>query len=390
MPRKVVICFDGTWNAPDKGGNVHNEIDAETNVVHIFRAIKGQNFGADVEKCTTQPPSISTLKWYDTGVGTKWYEHVRGGAFGFGLSRNIRQGYKFLIDNYVTGDELYIFGFSRGAYTARSLVGLIRNSGLLDKYKILKPNDPKYPNWKVTDGAQFAELDADDVPHIMDAYQLYRNRDGSADTPFAIDFRARYAFPGVRIKLLGVWDTVGALGIPLKVAQDFNVEQYGFHDMELSGIVENAFHAVAIDEHREDYKPTLWDPKQKPQQTVEQAWFIGAHADVGGGYENQPLSLITLAWMMEKAKLGRDGLEFDAAGIPQTDGIDLAVLKPTDSFGQFMLGLYKVFNKPYLRPVLQTRYGFENIDQSVEGKFKTDSGYKPKNPGLPWLDSGER
>ena len=385
MPRKLVICFDGTWNTPDKDGNVHNEIDDETNVVHIFRAIKGENYGTDVEHCTAQQPAIPTLKWYDTGVGTKWYEHIRGGAFGFGLSRNIRQGYKFLIDRYQPGDEIYIFGFSRGAYTARSLVGLIRNSGLLDRSRILQPNDPKYPNWTVTDGAQFAALDADDVPCIMDAYQLYRNRDGSADTPFAVDFRAKYAYADVRVKLLGVWDTVGALGIPLKVAQDFNVEQYGFHDMELSGIVENAFHAVAIDEHREDYRPTLWDPKQKPQQQVEQVWFVGAHADVGGGYKDQPLSLVTLAWMMDKARLGGSGLEFDTTGIPQTAGLDFAAVKPTDSFGQFMLGLYKLFNKPYLRPVKQTHYGQEAIDPTVEQKKSSDPGYTPKNPGLPWL-----
>jgi len=385
MSRKLVVCFDGTWNTPDKDGNVHNEIDDETNVIHIFRAIKGKNCGARVERCTAEAPRVDTLKWYETGVGTNWYDHVSGGAFGFGLSRNIRQGYKFLIDNFVAGDELYIFGFSRGAYTARSLVGLIRNSGLLDKKKILQSGDPKYPNWKVTKEAQLAALDADDMPHVMDAYQLYRNRDGGADTPFAIAFRNRYAVPDVKVKFLGVWDTVGALGIPLKVAQEFNTEQYGFHDMELSGIVENAFHAVAIDEHREDYKPTLWDPKQKPQQTVEQAWFVGAHADVGGGYEGQPLSLITLAWMMEKAKLGGKGLEFDNAGVPQTGGIDLAGIKPTDSFGRFMLGLYKLFNRPYLRPVLKTEFGNEKVHESVDKKVEADPGYNPKNPGLPWL-----
>jgi putative IMPACT (imprinted ancient) family translation regulator len=92
--------------------------------------------------------------------------------------------------------------------------------------------------------------------------------------------------------------------------------------------------------------------------------------------------------MMEKAKLKKNGLEIDPVGVPQTTKLKLAALQPTDSFGQFMLGLYKMFNKPYLRPVKQTQYGFENIDQSVEDKLKADTGYKPKNPGLPWLEDG--
>jgi uncharacterized protein (DUF2235 family) len=386
MPRRLVVCFDGTWNSPDREGNVYDEIDAETNVVHLFRAIKGESCGSGVAGCTTQDACTPTIKWYDAGVGAKWYEHIRGGAFGFGLSRNIRRGYKFLVDTYLPGDEIYVFGFSRGAYTARSLVGLIRNSGLLDRSKLLAGNDAKYPGWTATQQAQLAAMDPDDVPQIMDAYQLYRNRDGSADTPFAIEFRNSYAAPDVRIKVLGVWDTVGALGIPLQAAASFNAEQYGFHDLELSGIVDNGFHALALDEHREDYRATLWNPSQKPQQNVEQVWFVGAHADVGGGYQHQPLSLIPLMWMMKKAELKGGGLEFDAAGVPQTAVLQLPGLKVTDSFGSFLCGLYRLIHKPYLRPVLQTVYGQEALDPSVEGKKEADSCYKPKNPGLPWLE----
>ncbi|MBJ6749061.1 phospholipase effector Tle1 domain-containing protein [Geomonas anaerohicana] len=113
MSKKLVVCFDGTWNKPDDGSDGK---DTNTNVERLFASISGVNArsysGGDL--------TAGTLKWYDSGVGTKWFEHIRGGAFGYGLSLNIREGYKFLIDNYDPGDEIYVYGFSRGAYTARS------------------------------------------------------------------------------------------------------------------------------------------------------------------------------------------------------------------------------------------------------------------------------
>src|SRR5262249_32287275 len=150
--------------------------------------------------------------------------------------------YRWLVDNVpTTGDyQIFVLGFSRGAYTARSLVGMIRNVGLL-----LPANK--------------SSVDA--------AYQFYRNRDDSADTPQAIAFRQQYSRE-VEIQFLGVWDTVGALGIPLSALEWLNSATYGFHDTELSGIVKNAFHAVAIDEHRIDYQATLWQQLPKPGQKV--------------------------------------------------------------------------------------------------------------------------
>ncbi|GAM09589.1 hypothetical protein OR1_01869 [Geobacter sp. OR-1] len=173
----------------------------------------------------------------------------------------------------------------------------------------------------------------------MDAYQLYRNRDGSSDTDFAKQFRASYAHDGIKIKFLGVWDTVGALGIPFKVFESFNAEHYQFHDQELSGIVENAYHAVAIDEHRENYDVTLWNPRQKVNQQLEQVWFVGAHADVGGGYEvkDHPIADAALAWMQEKAKLGDKGLVINK--IQPVNGAKLKKSPPTDSYREFLGGL---------------------------------------------------
>ena len=373
MAKKLVVCFDGTWNKPDDTTDGKN---SNTNVERLFVSIDG--IPADAVG-TAPVPDGATIKWYDTGVGTAWYEHIRGGAFGYGLSRNIRQGYKFLIDRYTSGDEIYIFGFSRGAYTARSLVGLIRNSGLLDRDVLLKGSDPKYTSWKKLTAEKFYRMDPDDVPHIMDAYQLYRNRDGSADSDFAVKFRTAYAYLDVKITFLGVWDTVGALGIPFKLFDSFNAEEYKFHDEELSGIVENAYHAVAIDEHRENYDVTLWKPKQKVNQAMEQVWFAGAHADVGGGYEvaDHPLSDAALAWMQEKARLNGAGLSI--AQIQPVNDVKLAAATPTDSYREFLGGLYRMIKDRHYRTMGSVEFGNE-YRSPITGRIP---GYRPNNPGFP-------
>jgi uncharacterized protein (DUF2235 family) len=248
MTTRLVVCFDGTWNRPDP--NVDPAARIETNVCRFYEAIRNGNLeGGDIQK-----------KWYDTGVGTNWYDRVVGGAFGIGIDQKIRDGYQWLVENYPDPDpsdiEVFVLGFSRGAYTARSLVGMIRNCGLL-----LPEN----------------------AHRVTDAYALYRQRDEGPDTNQVQAFRDRYSRE-IKIKFLGVWDTVGALGIPLQALQWLNATEYAFHDTELTGIVENAAHALAIDEFRVDYQATLWAPFIKPGQNVEQRWFVGAHADVGGGY----------------------------------------------------------------------------------------------------------
>ena len=169
---------------------------------------------------------------------------------------------------------MFVFGFSCGAYTARSLVGMIRNCGLL-------------PAGGSGDGP--------DSLAMLEAYELYRARDEGPDSEAAMAFRATRKSPLINIKCLGVWDTVGALGIPIESFEAFNKQAFEFHDVQLSGLVENAFHAVAVDENREPYKVTLWAPNERPRQVLEQRWFIGAHADVGGGYESR---LWASAWWL--------------------------------------------------------------------------------------------
>lgn len=362
MPRKLVVCFDGTWSVPDEGGVEHDELDdRETNVVHIYRSIRGDDVASIPEGGLAGPAPTPTLKWYDRGVGTRWYDHLRGGAFGFGISRNIRQGYKFLVDHYEPGDEIYVFGFSRGAYSARSLVGLIRNCGLVRRD--LAPAG-----------------DVDDNPIIVDAYQLYRTRDGSADTDLAVDFRRRHGQPGVRIKVLGVWDTVGALGVPLKRVGLWSAKHYEFHDTRLCGLVDNAFHALALDEHRPDYQTTLWTGTPAPGQRVEQAWFAGAHSDVGGGSRGTRLAQVSLRWMQERAALGGAGLALDPAQIPGEPSPEVARDPITDSFSKFGRGLYKLFRDRFLRPVGGSAY--ETLHPTLRARLTEDPGYRPHNPGI--------
>jgi uncharacterized protein (DUF2235 family) len=373
MPKRIVLCFDGTWNTPSDPADLHavdhdhcsqedkyfDKVDPnagiETNVCRLFRSVwsgcgHDRNGGADLYQ----------IKWYDKGIGTEWWDRVPGGAFGLGLSRKIREGYKKLSDSYDDGDHVFIFGFSRGAYTARSLVGFIRNCGLLPRGSLTEHN-------------------SDDNDPLMEAYEIYRTCDESADAERARIFRQDRNSRIIPIKFLGVWDTVGALGIPIESFDRFNKEQLQFHDTELSGIVENAYHAIAVDEHRKPYEATLWNPREKPKQIVEQRWFIGAHADVGGGYDDRRLSDITLRWMQDKAE--SCGLRLDPRGVPDVTDAN-AEGSITDSFRAFLGGLFSLFQTRYYRPIGRLRFGHEVVDATVQDRGSREVTYRPKNPGL--------
>ncbi len=336
MTKRIVMCFDGTWNTPDNNGDIGG--DTSTNVWKFFNSV--------AEKGTD---GMTQIKWYDEGVGTKWYNKVRGGAFGVGLSTNIQEGYRFLAKIYEEGDEVYLLGFSRGAYTARSLVGMIRNSGLVTPENLSK---------------------------VPEAYQLYRTRDEHADGPNAVFFRENYSRT-IKIKCIGVWDTVGALGIPIESFEWFNKAYYEFHDTELSGIVENAFHALAVDEWRENFAPTLWAPSTQPNQRMEQVWFVGAHANVGGGYEQEQLSDIALAWMQGRAI--SCGLAIEASKIPQITAANYAG-SMQNSFDEFMRGFYRIMHSRYFRKIGNTDFGNEQVHLSVAERLNSVTAYRPKNP----------
>jgi uncharacterized protein (DUF2235 family) len=334
--KRLALFFDGTWNTPDDDGDENG--NTNTNVSRLHDAVMQRDVNNTVQKT-----------WYDQGVGTDWYNRLTGGVAGVGLSTNIRQGYQYLAEEYEVGDEIFLFGFSRGAYTARSLVGLIRNCG------ILKEADEKL---------------------VHEAYQIYRTRDEGAESEQAKAFRREAAHRGIiEIKCLGVWDTVGALGIPVKSFDFFNQSFYQFHDTKLSSIVKNAFQALAIDEHRQEYEATLWQPSERMDQRIEQVWFPGAHSNVGGGYRDDILADVTLVWMMELAS--SCGLALDPQKRPQlgeshwTEGL-------RDSFEEFLRGFYRFFHKRYYRPIGTTEHGCEWLDQSAIERFRR-LDYRPRN-----------
>jgi uncharacterized protein (DUF2235 family) len=264
--KRLIVCSDGTWNNREKGGD-----GGITNVVKISRLV-----------APTASDGTSQIVFYDPGVGTEGsvWDRVFAGVTGQGLSKNIGDAYLFLVENFTPGDEIYLFGFSRGAYTARSTVGLIRKCGLLRK---------------------------DQVDKFQEAYALYRS-DKHPDSDEAKAFRQEHSHE-TPVHFLGVWDTVGSLGIPVSGLRSWTARKYQFHDVALSKIVKHARHAVSIDERRKSFEPTLWSTKGVPGQTVEQVWFAGVHSGVGGGYAESGLSDVALAWMTDEA--AKAGLAFD-------------------------------------------------------------------------------
>lgn len=274
MSKKIILCADGTWNTPHGPAAQPND----TNVRKIYELILDDP---------------SQLKYYDSGVGTDGtpFEHFFGGSMGAGLFQKIQDGYEFLSYVWDPGDEIYILGFSRGAYTARSLGGMIATFGV--------------PN---------RNLDNQTVKRIFDAY---RTIDPTHRLAAKNSLKADYGLADVTIRMVGVWDTVGALGIPGHLFDNFDQEKYGFLDTTLNPCIDKAFHAIAIDEQRASFLPTLWsDPDGTPRANddqVQQVWFPGAHCDVGGSYAETQLSNITLRWMIDNAKA--QGLLFDDAAV---------------------------------------------------------------------------
>jgi len=333
--KRILICADGTWNTPEDKNS--------TNVITLTRALTPEGTVA-----ATGTP-IPQVVFYDWGVGTgNIGEKISGGALGKGLDKNIQDAYRFIVHNYEKGDELFLFGFSRGAYTVRSLSGLIRNCGILTRNK--------------------AHL-------IPRAYTIYRSNAGP-DVPTAVAFRNQHAHHkdvhGERptINFTGVWDTVGALGIPLRFLAGLNKKKYQFHDTEISSITKNCFQALAIDEKRGDFQPVLWSNLPKNGQHVEQIWFCGVHSDVGGGYPEQGLANCALHWMAEKAKIQGLGLnEQYLAGFES---------KPIDKLHRSKKGVYCLKSKRHRAIELYNTASAEDaFHPSVNKRYLGISDYRP-------------
>lgn len=339
MPKRLVMCCDGTWNTADQS--------CPTNVTKLALGL------AD-----TAADGTEQRVYYHRGVGTGPWDRIGGGAFGVGLSQNVQDTYRFIVENYEEGDELWLFGFSRGAFTARSTAGLIRNSGVLKR--------------------QFED-------RVPQAYALYRDRTQHPRGVEAQLFRRSYsAEPGIRC--IGVWDTVGALGIPLSglpLVDAFN-RRWQFHDTTLSTRVENAFQALAIDEKRRPFEPTLW--QQQPGaagQRLEQVWFAGVHSDVGGGYPEGELADLALMWMVGRAE--SCGLTFrpDAFPAAEPPGRHEEILPvrpdPMGTLHESRTGGYLLL-PPLHRPIGEKDPVHEQVAAAVLERRDADPAYRP--PGL--------
>jgi uncharacterized protein (DUF2235 family) len=299
--KRLIFCFDGTWNRLDAPN--------PTNVVLTAESV-----------LPLGPDGIAQVIYYDEGVGTAKGESLSGGIFGAGIEQNLADAYRHLIFNHTPGDDIFVFGFSRGAFTARSFVGLIRNCGIVARCEASRVNE---------------------------AIALYRSRvpDDQPSRETARRFRAEFApdtcveaeeeswraanvpayVPGsaplLTIAYLGVWDTVGALGVPKRYLFASRANSgTEFHDTALSAIVRSARHAVAIDESRLDFEPTLWTgfedmnaaAGRKPEDAdapYQQKWFPGVHGSVGGGGDFHGLSDQALDWIWDGARMA--GLQLD-------------------------------------------------------------------------------
>ncbi len=329
--KRLIVCCDGTWNSPDQ----HHV----TNVVRTARAVR-----------PLDEAGIRQVVFYDWGIGS-YHDKLSGGLLGAGIDRNIQDAYRFLAHNYVDGDQIYLFGFSRGAYTARSLAGFIRHVGLLGKI-----------------GTHL----------IPKAYRLYRGRAGR-DALSVVGFRRAHS-RDVRINFIGVWDTVGALGVPSGIVEQIvegiveltgRKRRYAFHDTTLSPIIDHACHAVAIDERRIDFEPTLWRQLPGPGQLIEQQWFAGVHGDVGGGNANTGLSDLALDWMWSRAET--HGLSFDP-------DYRRSFVKPNPlgKLHRSWKGIYRV-RGVLSRPIGKLGPALEGIHPSVHERYQALAGYRPAN-----------
>ena len=299
MSKNIVLLADGTWN-------------------------DGEGSNTNIHWLNTNLINDSTQRvFYERGVGTDWYNEKTGGALGVGLSRNIRALYADLIKVYEAGDDVYCFGFSRGAYTVRSLCGFVKLVGRI------KSSDEK---------------------DIQAAYQYYRYHEPNEEDNWFEKLLKPESVGEIPIRFVGVFDTVGALGVPFEIENQADDEERsilerlrdnvvdridrlgdrlrkpitGFHDTTLGSNVEEAYHAVALDERRNLFAPTLWSDiagnafkldsagsRRDITQTVEQRWFAGVHSDIGGGYEideSEKHAHIPLYWIAAHAK--NSGLRF--------------------------------------------------------------------------------
>jgi uncharacterized protein (DUF2235 family) len=305
--KRIVALIDGTWNKEGTG--------ADTNVAKLD---SGKKIITQAFIKANASDDIAQHVHYHDGVGSEGdlTQRLLGGAIGLGLKKIIQDVYEFLVSDYAAGDEICIFGFSRGAYAARALAGLIGASGI-QRQKNREEFEIAWDHYRVapTVRQQLQTASAGDRK-TLDNYNALVQRQTFHDT------RA--------IKCVAVWDTVGSYGIPAGIglaplARYFTLVTLGFHDTSFGEHIEVGLHAVAVDEHRRPFVPTFWtiEKGRQPKGHVEQTWFAGAHCNVGGGYPQSGLSDEALIWMIARVQTLTD-LEFDIAAVKANTKANLA------------------------------------------------------------------
>lgn len=330
MGKNIILCADGTWNTPHGIGAVA----VDTNVRKLYCSLLD---------------TPGQLRYYDSGVGTDGtpIDHLAGGAMGEGLFQKVQDGYEFLAYAYDPGDRVHLFGFSRGAFTARSLGGMIARMGVPTR-----------------------NFDNMTVRRI---FQAYRETDSDKRAQLKADLDRQYGLVDTTIRMIGVWDTVGSLGIPGLLFSLFDQQRYGFLDTTLHPSVQGAFHAVSIDERRAQFEPTLWtnadgSPRTNDDQ-AQQVWFAGVHGDVGGGYPEAQLSDLALGWMMRQAK---------ACGLQFTPAAETQYLQPpaADAAGPIH-DEWKII--PWGFPKHRTVPAVATLANSVQLRLDAAAEYRPEN-----------
>lgn len=329
MTQRLVICADGTWNRPEED----LQKDVPTNVLRMARAIRPM-----------AEDGLPQHVFYDWGIGS-YHNAVIGGVTGQGIHKNIMDAYRYIVQNFTPGTDIYLFGFSRGAYTVRCLCGLINNCGILKRA---------------------------DARLIQQAFEHYK-KTGTAWSPSgpkSVAFRSEHSHESREIRFVGAWDTVGALGVPFSLMGLFDRKDE-FYDTKLGSNVRVARHALAIDERREDFEPTLWEARDGLD--LEQVWFAGSHSDVGGGYpaddQDRFASDSPLQWMVQQA--GNAGLDIEdhlPAGIRPS---------PTAALHNSRRHVFR-FSKPLIRNLTPDNIK-TTIHPSVGERWRLDPDYRPPN-----------
>ena len=337
--RRIIICCDGTWN--------DLEMRYITNVGRLIQALPvvGKSGQEDIPQ----------LIYYDDGVGadSSGLQRLMQGGFGWGIDSLIYEAYRFIAINYEQGDEICLFGFSRGAYTVRSVAGMIGKVGLVPRSNLKK---------------------------LPEALTAYRSRKPSIQA----EFRKKWSDASVKVDLLACWDTVGALGIPDKIPflsiDEMFKKRYRFHDTKIGSHIERAIHAVAIDERRKEFDATLMhrETDAPPTQKIVQRWFPGDHGCVGGGtWEKRGLSNRCLRWVVDQAKAW--GIDLRADWSRLHDG---AIADESIFFSEHVPLIYSKKNRKMKQGVVE----WDDIDGTARQRWVDHPDYRPRGLKNRFLD----